>query len=93
MNSVPEKEKNQTLLLRDRKTLELDGITDVLGFDEGAVFVRGSLGNLTVEGEGLHVTRLDLEKGLLSVEGRISAIFYADDGKGARRGFLARLTK
>lgn len=93
MNSVPEKESNQTVLLRDRRILELDGVSDVVGFDDTAVLLRSTLGSMTVEGTGLHITRLDLDKGLLSVEGRISAVFYTDEGKGEKRGFFARLTK
>ena len=93
MNSVPEKESNQTVLLRDRHRLELDGVSDVVGFDDTAVLLRSTLGAMTVEGTGLHITRLDLEKGLLSVEGRISAVIYTDEGKSEKRGFFARLAK
>ena len=93
MNSVPEKESNQTVLLRDRRILELDGVSDVVGFDDTAVLLRSTLGSMTVEGTGLHITRLDLDKGLLSVEGRISAVFYTDEGKGEKRGFFARLLR
>ena len=93
MNSMPENQKSQTLSLRDRRLLELDGISDVVGFDESALLLRTVLGALTVEGEGLHVIRLDLEKGLVSLEGKISAVFYTDEHKGDRRGFFARMVK
>lgn len=83
-----------TLILRDRARLELDGVKDVSGFDENAVLLRTELGSMTVEGEGLHITRLDLEKGLLTVEGRLNAVFYTGDGGEKKKGgFLSRLVK
>ncbi|MBQ8174796.1 MAG: sporulation protein YabP [Clostridia bacterium] len=93
MNSMPENQKNQTLILRDRKLLETDGVSDVVGFDEATVLLRTVRGAMTVEGEGLHITRLDLEKGVVSVEGNISAVLYTDESKGERRGFFARMVK
>ena len=93
MNSMPENQKSQTLVLRDRRLLELDGVSDVVGFDEATLLLRTVMGALTVEGEGLHVIRLDLEKGLIALEGKISAVFYADEHKSERHGLFARLAK
>ena len=93
MNAIPEPQKNQTLSLRDRRFLELDGVSDVVGFDESALLLRTVLGAMTVAGEGLHVTRLDLDKGIVAVEGKISAVFYTGEGKSEKRGFFARMVK
>ena len=87
-------ENGQTVLLRDRASLDIDGVLDVISFDETLVLLRTSQGSMTVEGEGLHITRLDLEKGLLSLEGKISALFYTgENGAGKKGGFFARLVK
>ena len=93
MNSTTENPKNQTIVLRDRKLLELDGVSDVSGFDEATVILRTVYGPLTVEGQGLHITRLDLEKGVLSLEGNIIALVYSEENKGEKRGFFARMVK
>jgi sporulation protein YabP len=92
--NVGEHVSGQTVLLKDRSLLELDGVSDVISFDEGAVLLRTVLGDLTVEGQGLHITRLDLEKGQLSLAGKVSALFYTgESGASKKSGFFARLVK
>lgn len=82
-----------TLLLRDRRQLEMDGITDVRGFDESSVLLSTQLGALTVEGTGLHITLLDLAGGKVHIEGNIGAIFYTDDSGRQKGGFFSRMLK
>ena len=77
------------LILQDRSLLELSGVSDVDSFDETTVTAYTSRGVLTVHGGGLHVRRLDLESGDLSLEGQIDALTYADTG--TRGGFFGRL--
>ena len=92
MNLLPENQKkNHTLTLRDREALELEGVTDVRGFDENTVYLDTACGRLTVEGEGLHITRLALEEGRVSLVGRISALYYADDLHRAKNGVFGRI--
>lgn len=93
MNSLSETQKtNRTLTLCNRSRLTLEGVTDVRGFDENAVFLLTQDGDMTVEGEGLHITHLALEEGRVTVEGKIGGIFYTDDA-GKKKGFFSRLVK
>ena len=93
MNSMAEQPKKQTLTLRDRHDLSLDGILNVIAFDEACVILSTVEGGMSVEGEGLHITRLDLAGGCLSLEGRVSAILYTGEEKGEKRGLFSRFTK
>ena len=93
MNSMADLEKKQSILLKDRKTLDIDAVSDVVSFEEDHVLLKTALGELSVEGEGMRMTRLDLEKGLVSLEGHISALFYNEAVKGAKGGFFSRLVK
>jgi sporulation protein YabP len=68
---------HHALTMDDCRRLSLTGVEEVLSFDEMTVVVVTSCGNLTVEGDGLHVSRLDLEKGECDVEGSISGFFYS----------------
>lgn len=93
MNSVPEtKKRDHSLTLRDRALLTLEGVADVRGFDESAVLLITHGGDMTVEGEGLHITHLALEEGRVTVEGKISGIFYTDEQRKAK-GFFSRMVK
>ena len=83
------------LSLRDRKVLELRGVTDVISFDEENVELSTVCGTLTVEGTGLHVQTLNLSEGVVSVEGMVSALSYADteavEEKNGKTGWLGKL--
>ncbi len=84
----------QTLVLRDRKLLEVRGVTDVVRFDEESVVLSTSCGTLTVEGASLHVQVLNLEQGTVTVEGRVDSMLYFDPepaGKGERGGLFGKL--
>ncbi len=59
------------LLLTDRKHLVVDGVEHVGKFNEREISLDTNMGMLTLRGEGLHITRLNLESGNLVVEGRL----------------------
>ncbi len=76
-----------SLALKNREKLTLDGILDVLSFDEGCVQLKTALGSLFVEGEGLHISKLLLDSGEVALEGKIGALYY-EEGKTRARGRL-----
>lgn len=67
------------VVLEDRKLLTVSGVADVDSFDEETVIVFTDLGELTVRGSNLHINRLSVEVGELTVEGNISALIYSDE--------------
>jgi sporulation protein YabP len=82
--------KKHTLSLGQRTQLQITGVSDVQSFDEQSVVLMTDCGELTVEGEGLHVSTLDIASGRVDVAGRISALCYGD-AQPARRGLRAKL--
>ena len=78
------------LVLEDRRLLTLSGVSDVDSFDEETVVVFTDMGELTVRGKNLHISRLNTETGELNITGNVAAIAYTDDrAKGG--GFMSRL--
>ena len=65
-------------ILEDRKRLSVSGVTNVGSFDEETIIAATDYGELTVKGQNLHITKLSLEIGELSIEGSINALQYAD---------------
>ena len=57
------------LMLEDRQRLTVSGVSDVDSFDDTAIVVYTDMGELTIKGEGLHISRLNVETGDLKVEG------------------------
>ena len=67
-----------TLTLATRTKAALTGVTEVIAFDDGQVTLLTDTGEITLTGQNLHVTKLMLEDGQLTVEGHIDGIFYTD---------------
>ena len=76
------------LRLEARERLSVSGVQDVSGFDENTVLLETGMGELCVQGEGLHIERIDLETGTLELRGSIRELSY---GEQARGGLLSRL--
>lgn len=68
-----------TLILKDRKELSLNGVKNVLGFDEGVVTLMSELGRVTVEGEGLKIESLTKENGEILITGKISGVYFSEE--------------
>ena len=87
---IDEKSKQSmphNLVLEDRKMLTVSGVADVDSFDEETVVVFTDLGELTVRGSNLHINRLSVEVGELTVEGNISALIYSQENAKSGRFF------
>ncbi len=74
----------------DRSKMTVTGVSDVDSFDEQTMIVYTDMGELTVRGKNLHISRLNTETGELNITGTVVAIAYTDDRtKGG--GFMSRL--
>ena len=78
------------LELTGREKLVVSGVEDVARFDESGIVMTTAAGSLVVTGEGLHIEKLSLDGGELSVDGRIDSVSYEDDGISGG-GFFSRL--
>lgn len=67
------------MVLEDRRLLTVSGVADVDSFDEETVTVFTDFGELTIRGSNLHINRLSVETGDLTVEGNISALIYSEE--------------
>ena len=88
MSEIP-KGKNHTLMLDARGKLMLTGAED--GFNEETVSVLTSCGRLIIKGERLHIDKLNLESGEVSIDGKINAMQYI--GNDNSRSRLSKLFK
>lgn len=66
------------LQLNERRNLTMNGVTEVVSFEETAVVLQTSLGTLIVQGEGLQLKTLTLEGGQVAVDGHICALIYEE---------------
>lgn len=76
------------LQLNERRQLTMNGVTEVVSFDENTVVMQTALGTLIVQGSQLQLKTLSLDGGQVAVDGNISALVYEEPReKGWRRFF------
>ena len=81
------------LIMEDRRTLTISGVTDIDSFDEQTVVLFTDMGELTIKGFNLHINKLNVETGELTLEGDVYFLEYADDQPGQKSGLFSRLFK
>ena len=95
MNNInfPAREENterHTVHLTARRDLEINGVTDVISFDENCVSLETVCGLLDIEGEALGVRALSLESGRVEIGGTVSGMWYSEKKpKTAKKGFFS----
>ena len=86
---MEEIKSHQSVAINDRRSVRIDSVTNVSGFDEGYVSLDTEMGRIIVEGEGLKIMSLSKENGMIEISGRISGVYYS--GEKERRGLLHRI--
>ena len=83
--------QSHAVTIDNRENLALSGISDVSGFDEQTVNLQTPYGNLIVKGENMHINKLSLESGDVSIDGKINSLQYLGDTR--QKGFVSKLFK
>ena len=78
--------KPHSLSLDGRQKAVITGVEEVDSFNEQMVVLATTAGTLTLMGQQLHISHLNLEDGQLLVEGEIAALEY--DERRQNRGSL-----
>ena len=77
--------KAHSLSIQNREGAHLEGILEVIRFDENEVLLETVCGTLSIDGDGLHLSEWNAERGSAVLEGRIDAVTYfnkkQDDAK------------
>lgn len=83
-----------SFVVRERAHVEIRGMVEVISFDENAVSLATTVGNMCIEGSELRVNVLDVNEGTVTVDGHIDSIGYTDTAaSGTSRGFFGRLLR
>jgi sporulation protein YabP len=81
--------RHTALTVKERNKITLNGVTNVVTFDNDYVTLETNEGKIFIEGQGLKIESLSQESGEIHITGRIDGVFYAKEKK-AKNGF-ARL--
>ena len=83
--------RSHSVVVEERSRLTVSGVTDIERFDEEEVVVATELGLLSIKGQGLHLNKIDVEDGELSVEGELDSLSYEEQRVSDKGGFFANL--
>ena len=83
------------LSILGRQSASITGVVDVISFDEKEVVLDTEKGMLTIKGDGLHISRLSLDKGEVEMEGKADSFLYSDamNARGKEESFLSKLVR
>lgn len=88
-----------SLLLKDRKEIELTGVKSLDSFDSNDFLVETHQGFIHIKGSNLAILRMDTDNGQLSIRGKIDSITYISSQKGQivtnsqKNGFMKKIFK
>jgi len=96
---MPQEEKKRAssrhaLHIDKRENVSVTGVVDVISFDEESVICESEMGVIIIRGVNLHVKRINLESGELSVSGEIDGVTYENPSSGTKsKSLIGRLFK
>ena len=84
----------QSLLLENKEVLNVTGVEGVDNFNDETVVLLTNKGKLTIKGQKLNISKLNVDEGKLIVKGDINVLIYSDnDGNREKVSFVKKLFK
>jgi sporulation protein YabP len=80
------------VMMKGRRLLEITGVKQVESFDSEEFLLETVMGFLAIKGENLQMKNLDVDKGIVSIKGRVFDLVYIDEQPGDKaKGFFSKL--
>lgn len=93
-NSTKPTVQEHDVVMRGRRLLEITGVKQVESFDNEEFLLETVMGFLSIRGQNLQMKNLDVDKGIVSIKGKIFDLIYLDDHSGEKaKGFFSKLFK
>jgi sporulation protein YabP len=87
---VPNQEHD--VIMRGRKLLDITGVKQVDSFDNEEFLLETVMGFLAIRGQNLQMKNLDVDKGIVSIKGKVFDIVYLDEHHGEKaKGFFSKI--
>jgi sporulation protein YabP len=80
------------VIMRGRRLLDITGVKQVESFDNEEFLLETVMGILAIKGQNLQMKNLDVDKGIVSIKGKIFDLVYLDEHHGEKaKGFFSKL--
>ncbi|MDT8862654.1 sporulation protein YabP [Alkalihalobacillus sp. MEB130] len=88
------KNNDHDVILKARRQLDITGVKQVESFDNEEFLLETVMGFLSVRGQNLHMKNLNVEQGIVSIEGKVYDLVYLDQSQEDKsKGFFGKLFK
>lgn len=88
------KQLKHSATLKERELMDISGVINVEKFNDTEVILETSMGMLTIKGKNMHMKKLNLDNGELTIDGMIKSYQYSEsDVKQRGKGLLGKLLK
>ncbi|WP_291632581.1 sporulation protein YabP [Clostridium sp.] len=85
-------DKRSILMLENRKKLTINGVIEVINFNENQIFLNTDVGTMIVKGQELKMNKLDVQNGDVVITGKVDSFVYTSDTSKAKKdSIISRL--
>ncbi|NLN14434.1 MAG: sporulation protein YabP [Tissierellia bacterium] len=84
--------REQKIVLDDRERLNITGVESVDSFNEHTINLSTVKGGLSIKGEDLNISNLNLDEGIVKISGLINSLTYTSK-EGAPKSFMGKIFK
>lgn len=91
-NSTKGAVQEHDVIMRGRRLLDITGVKQVESFDNEEFLLETVMGFLAIRGQNLQMKNLDVDKGIVSIKGKVFDLVYLDEQHGEKaKGFFSKL--
>ena len=70
------------IIMENREKLSISGVKRGENFDDNIIILNTQMGQMTIKGENLHISKMDVDTGNLAVSGNFYGLIYNETIKG-----------
>lgn len=82
----------QNIIIEDRRLLSLSGVEQVDSFNDNTIVLSTVKGRLSIKGEELNVSKLNLDDGKVEIDGLINSLTYLSK-EGEPKNLIGKIFK
>lgn len=84
--------KSQNIVIEDRNLVTITGVEQVDSFNENTIILSTTKGGLSIKGENLNMSKLNLDEGSVKISGLINSIVYITK-EGTPKNLIGKIFK
>lgn len=90
----PKESPRHDIVVKSRKKIEITGVKHVESFDHEEFLLETVMGFLAIRGVNLVMQNLNVDEGIVNIDGKVFDISYLDEQPGEQaKGFFSKLFK